>query len=284
MRIGNRRLGRKLLPLKNAGFRGAGKMRLLIALAIGVFALLSYCSSHKYNPVTGEKQYLSMTPNQEIAMGLQAVNQMAAQHGGLHQDPRLQEFLDSVCLRIIEQSQARETQWQFECHLLADPNVVNAFALPGGQMFITYALFRQLETEGQLAGVMSHEIGHVVARHSAQRIAKAQLTQNLIQAVLTGSDSQGMGQMASMVGNMINMKYGRDDELQSDTIGVTFMAQAGYNPHALKGVMRILNQAAQSQKKPEFFSTHPNPDNRIEKIDATINQLFPQGLPSNLTP
>ncbi|MRX27221.1 M48 family metalloprotease [Kangiella sp. HZ709] len=284
MRIGNRRLGRKLLPLKNAGFRGAGKMRLLIALAIGVFGLLSYCSSHKYNPVTGEKQYLSMTTSQEIAMGLQAVNQMAAKHGGLHQDPRLQEFLDSVCMRIIEQSQARETQWRFECHLLADPNVVNAFALPGGQMFITYALFRQLETEGQLAGVMSHEIAHVVARHSAQRIAKAQLTQNLIQAVLTGSDSQGMGQMASMVGNMINMKYGRDDELQSDTIGVKFMAQAGYNPHALKGVMRILNQAAQSQKRPEFFSTHPNPENRIEKIEAAINQLFPQGLPKNLTP
>lgn len=284
MRIGNRRFGNQAFPLKNAGFRGAGKFRLIIALLVGCFALFSYCSSATYNPVTGEKQYLSMTPSQEIAMGLQAVNQMAAQHGGLHQDPRLQEFLDSVCRKIINNSQASETQWQFECHLLADPNQVNAFALPGGQMFITYALFRQLETEGQLAGVMGHEIGHVVARHSAQRMAKSQLTQGIIQAVLMGSESGGVGQMAGMVGKMVNMKYGREDELESDDIGVRFMVDAGYDPHALKGVMKILQAASKGSSAPEFFSTHPNPKNRIEKINEAIERHFPNGLPAGLTP
>lgn len=284
MRIGNRRFGNQILPLKNAGFRGAGKVRLIIALVVAAFALLSYCSSATYNPVTGEKQYLAMTPSQEIAMGLQAVNQMAAQHGGLHPDPRLQEFVDSVCQKVITQSQANQTEWQFECHLLADPNVVNAFALPGGQMFITYALFRQLETEGQLAGVMSHEIGHVVARHSAQRMAKSQLTQGLIQAVIMGSESRGAGQMAGMIGNMINMKYGREDELQSDLLGVRFMTQAGYNPHALKGVMKVLQAASQGRSGVEFFSTHPNPENRIEKINQAISLEFPERLPADLIP
>ncbi len=284
MRIGNRQFGRQRFPLRNAGFRGAGKFRLIIALVIGGFALLSYCSSATYNPVTGEKQYLSMTPSQEIAMGLQAVNQMAAQHGGLHPDPRLQEFLDSVCQRIIVNSQALETEWQFECHLLNDPNVVNAFALPGGQMFMTYALFRQLETEGQLAGVMAHEIGHVVARHSAQRMAKAQLTQGIIQAIIMGSENQGAGQMAGMIGNMVNMKYGREDELESDSIGVKFMTDAGYDPNALKGVMKILKAAANGRSAPEFFSTHPNPENRIEKIEEAIRQQFPDGLPAGLKP
>ncbi|WP_251357829.1 M48 family metallopeptidase [Kangiella sp. TOML190] len=284
MRIGNRRFGHKAFPLRNAGLRGAGKIRLIIALAVGGFALLSYCSSASYNPVTGEKQYLSMTPSQEIAMGLQAVEQMAARHGGLHPDPRLQEFLDSVCWQIIRNSQAAETQWQFECHLLSDASVVNAFALPGGQMFITYALFRQLETEGQLAGVMAHEIGHVVARHSAQRMAKSQLTQGIIQAVIMGTESGGMGQMAGMVGNMVNMQYGREDELESDSIGVMLMAQSGYDPNALKGVMKILAAASQGRSAPEFFSTHPNPENRIEKIDKAIQSQFPEGLPNNLKP
>ncbi len=284
MRIGNRRFGNKVLPLRNAGFRGAGKFRLIIALAIGGFALLSYCSSATYNPVTGEKQYLSITPSQEIAMGLQAVNQMAAQHGGLHPDPRLQDFVDDVCWNIINNSQAQETDWQFDCHLLADPNTVNAFALPGGQMFITYALFRQLETEGQLAGVLSHEIGHVVARHSAQRMAKSQLTQGIIQAILMGSESQSTGQIAGMVGNMVNMSYGREDELQSDSIGVQFMSQAGYDPNALKGVMTILANATGSRKSPEFFSTHPNPENRIEKINEAIKKHFPDGVPASYKP
>ncbi|NVJ68383.1 MAG: M48 family metalloprotease [Gammaproteobacteria bacterium] len=284
MRIGNRRFGRPVLPLKNAGFRGAGKFRLIVALAIGGFALFSYFSSASYNPVTGEKQYLSITPKQEIAMGLQAVNQMAAQHGGLHPDPRLQDFVDEVCWNIINNSQAQETNWRFDCHLLADPNTVNAFALPGGQMFITYALFRQLETEGQLAGVLSHEIGHVVARHSAQRMAKSQLTQGIIQAILMGSESQSTGQIAGMVGNMINMKYGREDELQSDAIGVKFMSQAGYNPHALKGVMKILANASGRRAASEFFSTHPSPENRIEEIDRAIAELSPNGVPDSLRP
>lgn len=270
--------------------RSHGRGRILIGLAMAAFALISYFGSSTYNPVTGEKQHISITPNQEIAMGLQAAPQMAQQHGGLHPDADAQAYLDEVCNRLIINSVAAETDWPFECHLLADPEAINAFALPGGQMFITAALFNRLETEGQLAGVMGHEIGHVLARHGAQRIAKQDLTQGLTGAAVIAAydpdDPRGAGaaQMAVLIGNLVNMRYGREDELQSDRIGVQMMANAGYNPLAMTGVMRILGEASQGNNPPEFFSTHPNPENRVAKIETAVAEVFPDGVPDGLTP
>lgn len=259
------------------------KGRLLIALVMAGFALFSYFASSEYNPVTGEKQHIRMTPRQEIALGLQAAPKMAEQHGGLHPDQDAQSLVDAVGRRLVERSAAKETEWQFDHHLLADPRAVNAFALPGGQVFITDALYSRLETEGQLAGVLGHEIGHVVARHGAQRMAKAQLTQGLTGAVGVAAGTMGGAQMAQMVAQMVNMKYGREDELESDTLGVRFMADAGYDPRAMIKVMEILAEASGgAQRQPEFFSTHPSPENRIERIRDAINKVFPDGVPEGL--
>ena len=145
-------------------------------------------------------------------------------------------------------------------------------------------MFSKLKTEGQLAGVLGHEVGHVVARHSAQRIAKSQLTEGLTGAVVAASGTAGSGQMAAMVGQIVNMKYGREDELQSDEIGVILMAEAGYDPRSMKGVMEILAEASKGNRQPEFFSTHPNPENRIQKIQNAIDKIYPNGVPGNLKP
>ena len=264
--------------------RSGGKARLLIGVVIAAFALLSYCSSKEFNPVTGEDQYISITPKQEIALGLQSTPQMIKQFGGLYQDQGLQDYVDAVGNRLLLNKQIQDTPWQFEFHLLADPRTINAFALPGGQIFITTAMFSKLKTEGQLAGVLGHEVGHVVARHSAQRIAKSQLTEGLTGAVVAASGTAGSGQMAAMVGQIVNMKYGREDELQSDEIGVILMSEAGYDPSSMKGVMEILAEASSGNRQPEFFSTHPNPENRIQRIQDAIDKIFPNGVPTNLKP
>jgi len=170
---------------------------------------------------------------------------------------------------------------------LADAETVNAFALPGGQVFITAALFERLQTEGQLAGVLGHEIGHVVARHSAEHIAKAQLMEGLTGAAVIAAydpenpSSAQRAQMAAVVGQLVSMKYGRDDELESDQLGVRFMTEAGYDPNALIGVMQILAESG-GGGQPEFFSTHPNPENRVEKIEAAIAAEYPDGVPDGL--
>jgi beta-barrel assembly-enhancing protease len=268
-----------------------GGGRILIALVLAAFALITYFGSRSFNEVTGENQYVSITPEQEVQLGLQAAPQMAKQHGGLHPDEAAQAKVDQVCNRLLESSEAGDSDYPFECHLLADSETINAFALPGGQVFITAALYQQLETEGQLAGVLGHEIGHVVARHGAEHIAKAQLTQGLTgAAVIAASDpdnpqgGQYAAQMAILIGQLVNLKYGRDDELESDRLGVQFMADAGYDPRALLQVMEILAASNQGARPPEFFSTHPNPENRLERIEQAIAEAFPNGVPAGLEP
>jgi predicted Zn-dependent protease len=262
--------------------------RILVALVVAAISLITYFSSSSFNSVTEETQFVAITPEQEIALGLQAAPEMAQQFGGLLPDKQAQSYLDSICQRIISQSEAANTEWAFECHLLADSETINAFALPGGQLFITRALFERLETEGQLAGVMAHEIGHVVARHSAQQIAKQELTQGLTgAAVIATYDPQNpssarTAQMAMVIGQVVNMKFGRDDELQSDKLGVQFMAEAGYDPRSMIDVMRILAEANEGPRPPEFFSTHPNPENRIARIEEAIAGEFPNGVPAGL--
>jgi predicted Zn-dependent protease len=151
---------------------------------------------------------------------------------------------------------------------------VNAFALPGGQIFITVALLKRLKSDDQLAGVLGHEIGHVIGRHSAEQMAKQQLTQGITGAVVMGAGSYEMAQVAQMVGGMINMKYGREDELESDKFGVCFMRDAGYDPAALVDVMKILAEASGGRgKQPEFASSHPSPENRVEQIQSHVSNM-----------
>jgi predicted Zn-dependent protease len=266
-----------------------GSGRFLIAIVLALFAIGAYYfgTSVVENPVTGERQRVSMTPQEEIMMGLQAAPEMAQQFGGLHPDEQAQALVDEVGQDIVQDSAAGSTEYQFEFHLLADPETINAFALPGGQIFITAALFEQLRTEGQLAGVLGHEVGHVVGRHAAERIAKIQLMEGLTGAAVIAAydpenpSSAQQAQMAQLVGHMITMKYSRDDELESDRLGVQFLADAGYDPRSLIKVMEIL-EAAGGGRQPEFFSTHPNPGNRIEVIQEAIDAEFPSGVPDGL--
>jgi predicted Zn-dependent protease len=253
--------------------------RLIFAAIIAIMSLFSYFGSRQDNPVTGETQYIGITVDQEIALGLQAAPQMAAEFGGLDPDESAQALVDDVGNLIVQSSPASQTPYQYEFHLLEDEQTINAFALPGGQIFITRALFDRLQEEGELAGVLGHEIAHVVARHSAEHMAKAQLTEGLTGAAVIATydpdnpASANSAQVAMLIGQMINMKFGRDDELESDFLGVCFINDAGYNPEDLIKVMQVLAEASQGNAPPEFFSTHPNPDRRIERIQAAIQNI-----------
>ena len=253
--------------------------RLIMAAIIAIVSLVSYFGSRQDNPVTGETQYIGITVDQEIALGLQAAPQMAQQFGGLDPDESAQALVDDIGNLIVQSSAASQTPYQFDFHLLEDAQTINAFALPGGQIFITRALFDRLQTEGELAGVLGHEIGHVVARHSAEHIAKAQLTEGLTGAAVIATydpdnpASANTAQIAALIGQLINLKFGREDELESDFLGVCFMNDAGYNPEDLIRVMQVLAEASQGNAPPEFFSTHPNPERRMERIQEAIQSI-----------
>jgi beta-barrel assembly-enhancing protease len=250
--------------------RSGGSGRLILGVIIAIISLISYLGSQQYNPVTGENQYISLTPNQEIALGLQSAPEMIREYGGLYTDDEVQRAIDAIGNQLVTNSVARNTPWRFEFHVLDAPNTINAFALPGGPVFITTGLLAELETEDQVAGVLAHEIVHILARHSAQRIAKSELTNGMVGAVGVASGEASAAQTAAMIGQLINMQYGREDELESDTFGVCLMLAAGYDPAAMIGVMQVLEAASGGARQPEFFSTHPNPQNRIQQIESAI--------------
>lgn len=257
--------------------------KLLIALILAGIALSRYYCNSSFNDVTGESQHISISPQQEVAMGLQSAPQMIAEMGGEVQGTPYDDLVRRIGQKLVAQTDAAKTVYrdQFNFHLLADQQTINAFALPGGQVFITAALLSRLSTDGQsinehmLAGVLGHEIGHVVARHSAEKLAQMELAQGLTGAVTMATydpNNPNSGYIAQVVSNMMQLKYGREQELQSDDLGVRFMLQAGYDPEQLINVMEILKQAAGPNRTPEFQSTHPDPENRKEHIRAAIDK------------
>jgi len=248
--------------------RGSWKIRIFIGLAIVAFAFVQRCNNSETNPYTDRVQNINMSSEQEIAIGLQSKPEITQQYGGLYPDERLQTLVDAIGNKLVQHSIARETPYQYEFHLLADPNTINAFALPGGQIFITYALFSKLN-EAQLAGVLGHEIGHVIGRHSAERIAESSFWQTISMGASVGADAGGI---VGSIGQNTLLKNGRGDELESDELGVLLMIQSGYNPYEMIKVMEVLRDAAGPNRVPEFQSSHPDPDNRIEKIKEAIEK------------
>jgi predicted Zn-dependent protease len=279
----------------DSGYQGGRRFplgRLIGALVIALIGFVMYMSQTQVNPVTGEKQHVAMSVDQEMALGLQAAPQMAQKMGGdvsPSDDPRA-AIVDEVGRRIVRNSDASKSPYaeNFHFHLLRDPKTINAFALPGGQIFITEGLLNKLQNEAQLGGVLGHEIGHVINRHSAQQMAKGQLGQILTVAVGVGAgggDDRGRNAqlVAAMVNQMTQLRYSREDESEADHYGLKYMAQAGYDPSAMLDVMKILKEASGGQHPPEILATHPLPNTRLEQIQAELQHDYPQGIPSNLT-
>ena len=235
--------------------RGSWKFRIFIGLVIVAFALFQKWQNSEKNPYTGRVQNIDMTAEQEIAIGLQSAPEIAKQHGGLYPDQRFQTIVDAVGNKLVNNSMARETPYEYEFHLLADDQTINAFALPGGQIFITYALFKQLN-EAQLAGVLGHEIGHVIGRHSAERIAETNFWRTVAMGASVGAEAGGI---VAGIGQNTLLTNGRDDELESDDLGIRFMIRSGYDPEEMIQVMEVLKKAAGPNRVPEFQSTHPDP-------------------------
>jgi beta-barrel assembly-enhancing protease len=267
-------------------------LQLLIRLGIGLlftlFGLFNYYGNVADNPITGERQRVQLSIPQEIALGRQSVDDVARQYNNrIDLDPPITQYINRVGQRVVTQSKAKKVPYPYQFHLISDPRTINAFALPGGQIFITTALLGRLNSEAQLAGVLGHEIGHVVGRHGSEHLAKQQLGGALANAVgIATSDGYGGGRQAQVVAQAVNqmlsLRYGRNDELESDRLGLAFMTEAGYDPRGLVQLMQILDSSRSGGEPPEFLSTHPNPGNRVVKLNELIAQNFPNGIPQRL--
>lgn len=261
----------------------------IAGMILSLFGHLACVPVQTQNTITGKRQFVSLTPEEEVKLGQEAVPEMVKQGGGLDPDPRLQAIVKSVGMKVVANSAAKMSGYPFEFRLLADKKVANAFALPGGQICITRALVDRFENEAQLAGVLGHEIGHVVGRHSAEHLTEAMginVLVGIIGVVAGDPNDPNKGKraagIAALGGNLASLKFTRDDESQADVLGVRFMSEAGYNPNAMVGVMQIL-KALGGGGGVEWFQSHPNPENREEKLRGEISRRYPAGTPATLS-
>jgi predicted Zn-dependent protease len=260
------------------GYGGRGiHLRHIIGALVILFGIVSYFSHESVNPTTGERQHVAMTADDEISLGLQSAPQMVARMGGEvpASDARARQ-VQNVGQRVVSRSEARKSPYQYQFHLLSDEQTINAFALPGGQIFITLGLYEKLADEAELAGVLGHETGHVVERHVAQQIEQSRLGQSIVlgTGIAASGNRNGLATwaLADLADQMVQLKFSRKDESQADEKGLEFMTEAGYDPRAMIDVMMILKEASASGGEPEFLQTHPDPGNRIEAIETWMRE------------
>ncbi|MGB9150005.1 MAG: M48 family metalloprotease [Burkholderiales bacterium] len=249
-------------------------LRKLLAAAMAV-TLIASCAT---NPVTGKRQLNLMSESEEIALGKQADADVKKEYG-VYNDPALQAYVNEIGQKLARNSQRANLQWHFT---VVDSPEINAFALPGGYIYVTRGIMAHLNSEAELAGVIGHEIGHVTARHGAQQQSQSTIAQvGAVAAEILGQvygGVQGLGEVASNIGQAVILKYSREHELQSDQLGADYLSRAGYNPKTMVTVIGTLKaqelaaaergrvQGKTPQRMPDWLSSHPSNDQRLNDI------------------
>ncbi|HDP88414.1 MAG TPA: peptidase M48 Ste24p [Thioalkalivibrio sp.] len=244
---------------------------LLASLFLLAFAALSGCAT---NPVTGGQDFVLMTQDQEIATGRQYHQQLLQQHP-TYEDPRLQAYVSRIGDELARNSHRSELVFHFT---VLDSQDVNAFALPGGYVYITRGIMAYMNSEAELAGVLGHEIGHVTARHGVRQQSAATVTGILGAVISARAGSQAAGDLSNMLGTALIRGYGREHELEADRLGAEYLARVGYDPQEMLGVVGILKdqeefekqRAAEEGREPRIyhgvFATHPANDARLQEV------------------
>jgi len=256
-----------------AGLRRMGRA------ALGCVAAAWTLVGCAYNPATGQKQFTMIGRNAEIRLGAEAAPGFRDEMGGLVPDAAVQAYVADLTRRLAAQTEGDYPTLPWETSLVNSADV-NAFAIPGGKLFITRGLVEKMTNEAQLAGVMGHEVGHVTGRHTAEQISTAMLIQGGAVAaaiIVDQSDDPSIRRVGRVAvpalaigGQLVMLKFGRDDELEADRLGVRYMSRIGYDPKGLRQVMELFDRMAGSDRPPSFLSTHPDPGARIAQIDGML--------------
>ena len=243
-------------------------------LAVVVLGVLAACAT---NPVTGEREFVLMSEGQEIAMGREADGQIQAEMG-VYDDPELQQYVSDIGLRLAALSERPGLPWKFT---VVDQPAVNAFALPGGFIYLTRGIMTHFNNEAEMAAVLGHEIGHVTARHSVQQISRQQLASlGLGLGMIFVPELRNYGDLAQTGLGLMFLKYGRDAERQADDLGLRYMSGEGYDPRQMPAVFQTLERVSQVQgqgRLPSWLSSHPAPADRARRIADEVATLAAGG-------
>jgi predicted Zn-dependent protease len=237
------------------------KLKLLV-----VSLILILSAGCAVNPITGEEELMLMGEQQDVAIGKKYAPELEKQMGGKIANDALQNYVNSVGQKVASVSHRRSWQYHFTA---LDDDMVNAFALPGGYIFITKGMLNELTTESQLASVLGHEVAHVVARDTAALMSREIGIGILLSAAVSNSSSRTARTAADLTRQIIGLRFSRRDEKDADLAGLDYMVRAGYDPNGMVETMQIL-ESQQKVRPIEFFSTHPSPENRIGYLKSRI--------------
>jgi predicted Zn-dependent protease len=221
------------------------------------------------NPATGGREFSLISEQQEIQMGREADQQLSVSLG-LVDDAELQAYVSDLGRRLAAVSERPDLPWSFR---VVDDPTVNAFALPGGFIYVTRGILANFDSEAELAGVLGHEIGHVTARHSATQMSRQQLQQIGLGVGMVFSETvRNYGGLVGAGLQVMNLRYSRGDESQSDELGLRYISRLEYDADAMVGVFQMLAQVGGGGEGriPEWQLTHPYPENR----EATMRRLI----------
>jgi predicted Zn-dependent protease len=253
-------------------FRSAVKARPEGLHYVPIVVALAATLSCATNPATGQRQLSFVSEEREIAMGQENDAQIRKEMGS-YEGRELQEYVTSVGMKLAVNSERPNLPWHFT---VVDVPAINAFALPGGYIYITRGILPYLDDESQLAGVLGHEIGHVTARHSVNQQSKSTLAQiGLIGAAIAAPGGQQLAQAGGVGLGALFLKYGRDDEAQADQLGVRYASRAGWDPAGIPRMLTTLGrieEASDSKGVPNWLATHPPADDRVQRVQAAVRE------------
>jgi predicted Zn-dependent protease len=240
--------------------------------ALALLVAMAACAT---NPATGKRELMLVSEGQEVALGRQE-DEKAVASFGVYEDPALQDYVASIGQSIAARTERPDLPWTFR---LVDDAAVNAFALPGGFVYMTRGIMAHLDSEAQLAMVMGHEAGHVTARHSAAQMSSQQLMSlGLGVGLIAVPDLRRYGDLAQLGLGLLFLKFGRDDENEADTLGLRYAVRLGYDAAEGARAFRMLDQLSRQSEAgrvPGWLSTHPDPGDRYERLLAAVRE---QGL------
>ncbi|MBZ0137088.1 MAG: M48 family metalloprotease [Planctomycetes bacterium] len=250
-----------------------------LLILIACTALLAAC---QVDPLTGKNTINLYSYEDEKAMGDENVQPIIAELGGLYPDMQTQQYVDGIGQAVVKAGRTRLKEeaefpdWDFQFYVV-NTSMINAFALPGGHVFVTRGILNQIDDEAELAGLLGHEVTHVFARHGVERMSEQTLMLLPLALLSAFEETQGVAVVGIVAVQLLSMSYGRADEEESDHFGMRFAARAGYHPAGVIGVMQMLKEVtdAAGGGPPEFLSTHPDPGNRVKYLTEQLNKEYP---------
>lgn len=247
-------------------------MKAILIMLMAMLPVLA-AAGCETNPATGEKQLSLIGEADEIQLGRSAVPEVESQFGGVHPDRGINDYVSRVGMSLAAVSERPNLPWTFK---VVNSTDVNAFALPGGFIYVTKGLLLEMESETQLACVLGHEIGHVTARHSVDQLQKALGMEILVAALGIGTGSPDAEAVARVVATLTQLKYSRDHEYQSDELGLRYAVKGTYNPRGMVEVFGIFLRMSEGSGGGigDIFSTHPDTQKRITRANAIIEDKY----------